>query len=184
MLVPTLVDRADTYSVTGAGRKTNQPHREFVYRPAFEMGRHVIGYEVQKVLAAVDWFTRDAGGRDAAIGVIGYGEGGMLALYAAALDTRIDAVCVSGCFGSRQDLWREPIYRNVYWLLHEFGDAELASLVAPRALVVEACAAPKVEGPPAPRDGRRGAAPGRLTTPTLGVRAQGGRAGAVTDGRA
>ena len=32
-------------------RWTNQPHREFIYRMAFEMGRHVIGYEVQKVLA-------------------------------------------------------------------------------------------------------------------------------------
>jgi dienelactone hydrolase len=167
VVVPALVDRADTYSVTGAGRKTNQPHREFVYRPAFEMGRHVIGYEVQKVLAAVDFFTQQADGRDASIGVMGYGEGGMLALYAAALDTRVDAVCVSGYFDSRQDLWREPIYRNVFSLLHEFGDAEVASLVAPRAVVVEACVGPQVEGPPAPRQGRTGAAPGRLTTPKL-----------------
>src|SRR5688500_1971764 len=109
VVVPALVDRADTYSVTGAGRKTNQPHREFIYRPAFEMGRHVIGYEVQKVLAAVDFFTRDARGGDAIVGVMGYGEGGMLALYAAALDMRVDAACVSGYFDSRQDLWREPI---------------------------------------------------------------------------
>ena len=34
---------------------TNQPHREWIYRQAYHMGRHVIGYEVQKVLAAVDW---------------------------------------------------------------------------------------------------------------------------------
>ena len=33
-----------------------RPHREWIYRQAFHMGRHVIGYEVQKVLAAVDWF--------------------------------------------------------------------------------------------------------------------------------
>ena len=39
------------------GRMTNQPHREFIYRMAYEMGRHIIGYEVQKVLAAVDWFA-------------------------------------------------------------------------------------------------------------------------------
>ncbi len=87
-----LIDRADTYSVTGAGRATNQPHREFVYRPAFEMGRHIIGYEVQKVLALVDWFTHEAGEKgDPRIGVIGYGEGGLLALHAGALDPRIDA---------------------------------------------------------------------------------------------
>ena len=43
---------------------------------AYEMGRHIIGYEVQKVLAVVDWFTKEKG--HAPVGVIGYGEGGML----------------------------------------------------------------------------------------------------------
>ena len=94
VIVPALVDRADTFSAIGA-RGTNQPHREFLYRPAFEMGRHVIGYEVQKVLAAVDWFAREAGSADTAIGVAGYGEGGLLALVAAALDTRVDATLVA-----------------------------------------------------------------------------------------
>jgi cephalosporin-C deacetylase-like acetyl esterase len=71
------------------------------------MGRHVIGYEVQKVLAAVDWFqNRDPGVR---ISVAGYGEGGMLALYSAAADTRIDRALVSGYFDSRQNVWSEPI---------------------------------------------------------------------------
>ena len=167
VLVPALVDRTDTYSASPA-RGTNQPHREFLYRPAFEMGRHIIGYEVQKVLAAVDWFAHQAGTRDPAIGVIGYGEGGLLALYASALDPRIDAVCVSGYFDSRQALWKEPIYRNVFGLLDQFGDAELASMVAPRALIVEACQAPQVSGPPAPREGHNpGAAPGVIATPAL-----------------
>ena len=167
VLVPALVDRADTLSAIGA-RGTNQPHREFLYRPAFEMGRHVIGYEVQKVLAAVDWFTREAGSGEATIGVTGYGEGGLLALVAAALDTRVDVALVSGYFDSRQDLWQEPIYRNVFAMLDEFGDAELASLVAPRALIVEACRVPAVAGPPQPREGRNAsAAPGRLVTPSV-----------------
>jgi hypothetical protein len=48
VLVPTLIDRKDTWSGNPAlKRMTNQPHREFVYRMAFEMGRHIIGYEVQ-----------------------------------------------------------------------------------------------------------------------------------------
>src|SRR5687768_13937814 len=45
VLVPTLVDRSSEYSVV-ANRRTNLSHREFVYRPAFEVGRHVIGYEI------------------------------------------------------------------------------------------------------------------------------------------
>jgi len=146
---------------------TNQPHREFIYRMAFEMGRHIIGYEVQKILAAVDWFAHEAGGRTLPIGVIGYGEGGLLALYSGAADTRIDVVLVSGYFQSRQEIWKEPIYRNVWGLLYEFGDAELASLIAPRKLIIEASKGPEVEGPPPVRDGRSGAAPGRLVSPSL-----------------
>ncbi|REJ95509.1 MAG: hypothetical protein DWQ35_06395 [Planctomycetota bacterium] len=166
VLVPALIDRSDTFSIV-RDRATNQPHREFLYRPAFEMGHHIIGYEVQKVLAAVDFFSqvRDD---DLPIGVVGYGEGGLLAMYAAALDPRIDAVLVSGYFGSRQNVWQEPIYRNVFGLLDQFGDAELASLIAPRALILEAAQVPEVDGPPPPRDGRNAsAAPGRLVTPPL-----------------
>jgi dienelactone hydrolase len=161
VVVPALVSRDDTVSVTDGGQATNQPHREFVYRPAFEMGRHIIGYEVQKVLALVDHFV----GRQQRIGVMGYGEGGLLALYAGAADSRIHAVCVSGYFGPREGLWREPIYRNVFGLLNRFGDAELAALT--RRLTVEASSAPGVDGPPPPREGRRGAAPGKISTAEL-----------------
>ncbi len=167
VVIPALIDRADTLSVIGA-KGTNQPHREFLYRPAFEMGRHIIGYETQKVLAAVDWFAHEAGSADRPIGVAGYGEGGLVALLAAALDTRIDAALVSGYFDVRQDVWQEPIYRNVFGLLDQFGDAELATLVAPRSLIVEACQGPKVDGPPAPHDGRNNsAAPGRISSPSV-----------------
>ncbi len=165
VLVPMLIDRSDTYSITRAGKATNQPHREFIYRPAFEMGRTIIGYEVQKVLAAVDWFSQRS--PDRKIGVIGYGEGGLIAFYAGALDERIAVTCVSGYFDSRQQLWKEPIYRNVFGLLSEFGDAEIASLVVPRRLIVEACASPTVSGPPAPTHQRSGAAPGQFATPSV-----------------
>jgi len=176
VVIPALVDRSDTYSLPPSGQKTNQPHREYVYRPAFEMGRHIIGYEVQKILAAVDWFSRDSG-ENANIGVIGYGEGGLLSLYAAAIDPRIKSACVSGYFTSRQNLWQEPIYRDVFDFLREFGDAEVASLIAPRSLEIEACRAPEVSGPPPERNGRRGAAPGSLKTPSLeSVRAEVARA--------
>ena len=144
--------------------------REWLYRSAFEMGRDLVGYEVQKVLALVDYCHRLGGGK-ARIGVIGWGEGGMIALYAAALDERIRAACVCGYFDSRQHLWQEPIDRNVFGLLDQFGDAELASLIAPRALVVEAR-----KGPEAVIPGGKGA-PARVVSPTLdAVRAEWERA--------
>jgi cephalosporin-C deacetylase-like acetyl esterase len=189
VLVPTLIDRKDTWSGSAHwGRWTNQPHREFVYRMAYEMGRHVIGYEVQKVLAAVDWFTREkdwfAPGKDhPPVGVAGHGEGALLALYSKALDYRIRAALVSGYFGPRERLWEEPIYRNVWGLLPQFGDAELGSMfegflfktkqgglghsraLPSSALFIRYGEEPSVTGPPTPRAGRSGGAPGKIVTP-------------------
>jgi len=150
VLVPLLIDRAER--LPGLG------NREWLYRPAFELGRGLTAYELQKILAAVDWMRTEAGdgGR---IGVFGWGEGGLLALYAAALEPAIDVVAVSGSFDSRQDLWQEPIDRNVFGLLTEFGTAELAGLVLPRHVVVDAC-----RGPERTWAGGRGA-PARLVSP-------------------
>ena len=165
VVVPLLINRADTYSGNPTlGAMTNQPHREFIYRMAYQLGRHIIGYEVQKVLSLVDWMSLHD---DGPIGVIGYGEGGLIALYSAAVDTRIQATAVSGYFQSRQAVWREPIYRNVWGLLHEFGDADIASLIAPRPLIIEASRGPEIAEPPPRRDGRGGAAPGQLVSPPV-----------------
>lgn len=175
VVIPQLISRRDDFSGHPRVRYTNQPHREFLYRQAFEVGRHIVGYEVQKVLAAVDLSEQELLRRapqgerpPRSIGVVGVGEGGPLALYAAALDARLQACWVSGYFEPREELWREPIYRNVWRILTEFGDAELAGLMAPRRLIVEACRAVEVPGPPAPRPGRSPtAAPGRIATCAL-----------------
>jgi dienelactone hydrolase len=160
VLVPTLISRQRIQRMAADGQRgVTLTNREFLYRPAFEMGRHPIGYEVQKVLAAVDWFAK----QNTKVGVMGWGEGGLIALYAAALDTRIDAVCVSGYFSSRQNVWTEPIDRNVFGLLDEFGDAELASMLWPRPLIIEAA-----RGPESVIPAGTSAAPGRLATPKLG----------------
>jgi dienelactone hydrolase len=155
VLVPVLIDRQMEQR-----RHALLTNREFLYRSAFELGRHLIGYEVQKVLAAVDFFAKE-GGKQGKIGVIGWGEGGLVALYAAALDTRLSAACVSGYFDDRKNIWQEPIDRNVFGLLEQFGDAETASLIAPRALIVEAARGPELTL------AGKGGAPARLVTPNL-----------------
>jgi len=161
VLVPVLIDRR-TAKRGNPPRGATLTSREYIYRSAYELGRHLIGYELQKVLAGVDWMSRASDGPPPAKGVIGYGEGGMLALYAAALDTRIQAALVSGYFDSRQDIWQEPLDRNVFGLLEQFGDAELAAMVVPRALVIEAAAGPEFEIPLG-----TGGGPGRLRTPPI-----------------
>jgi dienelactone hydrolase len=136
LLIPILVQRTPLESTDEQIRRSQQTSREWLYRQAFHMGRHLIGYEVQKVLAAVDWFDGRRS-KDAKIGVVGYAEGGLIAFYAAALDSRIDAALISGYFGSRERVWSEPIDRNIWSLLTRFGDAQLASLILPRHLVIE-----------------------------------------------
>ncbi len=152
VIVPLLINREP--------HLPNLTSREWLYRAAYEMGRGLVAYELQKVLAVVDWAASEQGSR-ANVGVIGWGEGGLLALYAAALDPQIDAACVSGYFAPREQLWQEPLDRNVFGLLEKFGDAELAAMVAPRPLIVEAAA-----GPTTTFSGGRGA-PARLVSPPL-----------------
>ncbi len=170
VVVPALIDRS--LEKRGGVQLTN---REYLYRSAYELGRHVIGYELQKILAIVDWFERERGQAKRAIGLAGWGEGGLLALYGGALDQRVAAVLSSGYFDSRQDLWQEPMDRNVFGLLDEFGDAEIASLIVPRRLVVEAARGPEFTVPAG-----LGGAPGRIVSPEIGrVRGEVARAEAL-----
>jgi len=143
VIVPLIINREDAFSGIPGIRMTNQPHREWIYRMAYEVGRHIIGFEVQKILAAVDWFVRENTRRSVPVGVMGYGEGGLLALYSAALDSRISATLVSGYFQEREEVWKEPIYRDVWGL--------------------------EITGPPeATKEHQQGACPnGRLVSPPL-----------------
>ncbi len=156
VVVPVVIDRSNRWS-----RGTNRPSRTWIYSQSHEMGRSVGGYEVQKMEAIVDWFV-EQGGANAKIGVAGYGEGGLLAFYTAALNTRVDATMVSGYFAPRENIWKEPIYRNLWEFLREFGDAELASLVAPRSLIVEYSVVPDYQGPTG--NGKEIEPPGELWT--------------------
>lgn len=131
MLIPAPLNR-EKFEDT---ERSDQTHREWIYRQAFQMGRHPIGYEIQEVLAAVDWFEKSQPG--SSISIAGYGEGGRVALYAAAIDSRIDNCFVSGAFGPRDRAWDEPIYRNVFGLLPEYSDAAVGELISPRNLLIE-----------------------------------------------
>ncbi|WP_166824614.1 alpha/beta hydrolase family protein [Thalassoroseus pseudoceratinae] len=168
VLVPTLISR-ERAKRNGRANLTN---REFLYRSAFVLGRHLVGYEVQTVIAGVDFLNRTAPNSEAVpIGVLGTGEGGMIALYTAALDGRIDAVCVGGYFGPRERSWEEPISRNVFGRLNHFGDAEIATMIAPRTLIVLDAEYPEVEIP------GEGGAPAKLArVPSNDVQAEVNRA--------
>ena len=184
VVVPRLIDRGYDLSTVARGAKpTAQPQREFIYRQAFEMGRHVVGYELMALAGLLDYVNDELPIAQAdRFAVVGYGEGGLLALYLAAIDPRVEVVGVSGYFGPRERLFDEPIYRNVWGLLDEFGDAELATMIAPNKLIVEAAAVPKLI-PPGKELAGKNVTPGTLTTPKLAdVKREIDRAHAFTAG--
>lgn len=123
-------------------RKENQftlTDREWLHRPAFVLGRTLIGYELHKLFALA---SSDTDPEQKPWRVVGWGDGGMLALYAGATNPIFQSVYVSGYFGSREELWKEPFDHHLFGLLAEFGDADIASLVPPRTLILEHSVAP------------------------------------------
>jgi cephalosporin-C deacetylase-like acetyl esterase len=92
------------------------------------------GLDVQDVLAAVDYFVSRTDVDSQRIGIVGIGQGGMTALHAAAVDRRISAAAIVDYLQVRDWCWKEPVDRRLSRRLLEFGDAELAALIAPRPL--------------------------------------------------
>jgi hypothetical protein len=185
VLVPCLINRQDDLCVNHRiGRATNQSHREFLHRMAYEMGRTLTGYEMQIAGAAIDWLTRNTPAEAAQrLAVIGYGEGGRLARFLAALDERIRFVAPFGHGGPVENVWEEPFDRTVWGLARLAGPAELAVLTWPRVKLAEPVTIerqgrrelrqelgwPQIDGPPPVRPGRSGAAPGFLRPPPLNI---------------
>lgn len=142
ILIPTIISRRELETKDSRTKAADMTEREWVYRQAFHMGRHVIGYDVQRILGAVDFFAQQ--NSEMPIGIAGYGEGGLLAFHAAAIDERIDATLISGCFDKSDASWSEPIYRNIWRRSIAHGNAEVASLILPRALYIEHSEFPSV----------------------------------------
>ena len=155
VLIPALVHR----DLAKRNGRANLTSREFIYRPAFALGRHLIGFELQEILTARKWLS-DLG-PEAPVGLLGYGEGAHLGLYAAALDPELKAVLLSGDFSTKRDLWNQPLDRNVFGRMRHFGDAELALMVHPRPLILEVSQGPELELP------SQGGAPAQLVSPSL-----------------
>jgi hypothetical protein len=135
ILIPTIIDYDTRFSKTQLGTvETGITHREFCYRPAFELGRHIMGYEAQKVIAAAKGMLLE-GRKDQPefnVALYGEGEGALIALYAGALSTDIAMTILAGRDSFILPPAMQPISRNVFGLIEEFGLAELAMLVAPR----------------------------------------------------
>jgi dienelactone hydrolase len=117
-------------------RLNNKDRRWILYRLGYPVGRTMPGLDVDDARAVVGHLGRWADVDQERIGLVGFGQGGMTALLTAAIDRRVAAAAVVDYFQERDRVWEEPVDRRLPGQLLEFGDAELAALVAPRRLAI------------------------------------------------
>ena len=127
--------------------------RDLLHKKALLSNRTLMGLEVAKLRRAVDYLSTLPEVDPQRIGIYGLSKGGHYTLYTAGLEKRLRAVVVSGWFNdrtkklthSKSEATPTPfitrIHRSEYYLtdlLNRFGDAELAWMIAPRPLMIEA----------------------------------------------
>ena len=100
--------------------KGRHARREYVYRMAYPLGRHILGFEVQMVLAAVDYCAA----RQLPVTVTGQGEGAVVALYSTYLDERI----AEGRLGPLPA--PTPLWRNIWKGAGEITSPRLRRIAA------------------------------------------------------
>jgi HAD superfamily hydrolase (TIGR01509 family) len=108
---------------------------------ALLLGETMVGWRVWDTLRGLDVLAARPEVDPDRLALMGISGGGTVALYAAALDARVKATVLSCSFGT----FRDSIYsishcidNYVPGVLNWFEMADLAAMVAPRALVVEA----------------------------------------------
>ena len=154
------------------GKRPTCPHREFLWRMAFEVGRHPIGFEVQKVLALVDWLCVSGKGRrwacsaTARAGCWPCTPGRSIPAWGPSRSAGTSATGAR-CGGSRSTATSGA-------LLREFGDAELAALVGPASARGRGRSRPR-RSPARPRG--PGESPGRSRRPGHGAAGRGAGGG-------
>jgi hypothetical protein len=109
--------------------------RSWLFRLAFLTGHHLIGSEVQQVSSAIDYLSASPTVDRNRIGAAGEGQGGLIAFYSAALDTRLRVVMAAKYLDRQDRPYDEPEDRMVWGLLTRFFDSQIASLIEPRKLV-------------------------------------------------
>ena len=100
----------------------------------YQTGRHIVGAELIQIGSILEFLATlpavDAG----RLAIAGHGQGGMTALYAAALDTRLKMALSSGYLDDPRPDWEQPEDRMIWKLRAHFSNDQIAALVAPRKL--------------------------------------------------
>src|SRR5262249_6926284 len=104
---------------------------------ALLVGKTMAGMQTGDVLAAFDWLSGQAGVDSKRIAIIGKGNGGVLALFAAALEPRITKVACEKSPGSYMDMVRAKMHDGISGLvvpgvLRDFDLPDVVASLKPR----------------------------------------------------
>src|SRR5207245_622269 len=110
-----------------------------LFYEALRAGKTLVGLRTRDVLRAVDYLETRAEVDRNRIAAAGHGMGGLLVLYAAALDDRIHSAVVTSTLISYSAILESELYTHRFSafapnVLRDFELPEVAALVAPRRL--------------------------------------------------
>ncbi len=124
--------------------------RSQVHRKAMLIGETLLGMDVFQTSRVIDYLQSLPEVDPRRIGMYGISQGGMTTLYATACDTRIAASVVCAYFNDRTPkmvvsggsdytayIDTEELDKDIHGML-DFTDVELATLICPRPLLIEA----------------------------------------------
>ena len=118
------------------------------------LGETVCGMCTWDVIRLMDYLTergRKEGWYTESFGCVGFSGGGMQTLWAAAMDERISVVLISGyLYGYKDSLLTLNGNCSCNYIPHlweHFDMGDVASLIAPRRLLVQSCRADHLNGP-------------------------------------
>jgi len=114
------------------------------YQPAMRailVGKTMVGMQVYDLLRVFDYLAARPDVDAARIAVFGKGHGGLVGLYAAALEGRLEKVALEGAMLSYLDIVRARLHENIIEIvvpgvLRDFDLPDLVAAVAPRAVWV------------------------------------------------
>ena len=105
------------------------------------LGTPLIGGQIYDTLRALDYLRSRSDVGDAAVGLVGDGPHGVIALYAAALDPRVRGVALRQTLTDYRSLaiaerYTQPFGIYAYGILREFDLPEVARAAAPRPVLL------------------------------------------------
>lgn len=118
---------------------------------AMGLGETVVGMCTWDLMKAIDYIQTREDWQIARIGCAGFSGGGMQTLYAAAMDDRIEIALISGyMYGFKDSLQILNGNCNCNYIPHlweHFDMGDIASLIAPRPLMIQSCREDNLNGP-------------------------------------